>query len=256
VKQNYRTFVGVLRPLALSAIPMGLVLVEPNLGMTLLFLPILFSMLVAAGARVKHIVLIVVLGLSIAPLSYPFLRDHQRDRIDAILAQMRGDSRHEDDIGYQGARAMTLVGSGGLVGVGAMKASNLIRYNSLPEEHNDMVFAVIACRWGLLGAIVTWGLFGGFAIGALMTAGLCKDPFGRLVAVGVTAALFAQMCINTGMTIGLLPITGLPLPFVSYGGSSMVATWLMVGLIFNIAMRRSKHLARQSFEFDGTGAQT
>lgn len=250
VKQNYRTFIGVLRPLALSLVPMGLVLVEPNLGMTLLFLPILFAMLIAAGAKVKHILLIIVLGLSVAPLSYPFLRDHQRDRIDALLAQVRGDSRHEDDIGYQGARAMTLVGAGGWFGVGATKAANLIEYNHLPEEHNDMVFAVISCRWGIAGAACTWGLFALFACGALVTAALCKDPFGRLVAVGVTAALFAQMCINTGMTIGLLPITGLPLPFVSYGGSSMVATWLMAGLVFNIAMRRSKHLARQSFEFD------
>lgn len=251
VKQNYRTFIGVLRPLALSFVPMVLVLIEPNLGMTLLFLPILFSMLIAAGAKVKHIALIVVLGVSIAPLSYPFLLDHQRARIDAIVAQMRGDPRHEKDIGYQGSRAMTLVGAGGWFGVGGDKARNLIEYNHLPEEHNDMVFAVICCRWGLFGAIMTWGLFGVFALGGLLTAGLCKDPFGRLVAVGIVAALFAQMCINTGMTVGLLPITGLPLPFVSYGGSSMVATWLMVGLLFNIALRRSKHLARQSFEFDG-----
>ncbi len=255
VKQNYRTFTGVLRPLALSAIPMLLVLKEPNLGMTLLFLPILFTMLIAAGAKVKHIVIIVLIGLSIAPLSYPFLMKHQKDRIDAIVAQMRGDPRHEADIGYQGARAVTLVGAGGWFGVGAVKAKNLVEYNHLPEEHNDMVFAVICCRWGLFGAIATWGLFGLFAIGGLLTAGLCKDPFGRLVAVGIVAALFAQMCINTGMTIGLLPITGLPLPFVSYGGSSMVATWLMVGLLFNIALRRSKHLARQSFEFDGAPSE-
>lgn len=250
VKQNYRTFIGVLRPLALSMIPMVLVLVEPNLGMTLLFLPILFAMLIAAGAKVKHLLLVVVIGLSIAPLSYPFLMKHQRDRIDAIIAQVRGDTRHEDDIGYQGARAMTLVGAGGLLGVGEEKARSLIHHNHLPEEHNDMVFAVIACRWGLLGALVTWGLFGILALGGLLTAGLCKDPFGRLAVVGVVAALFAQMCINTGMTVGILPITGLPLPLVSYGGSSMVATWMMVGLVFNIALRRSKYLARQSFEFD------
>ena len=250
VKQNYRTFIGVLRPLALSLIPMVLVLVEPNLGMTLLFLPMLFAMLIAAGAKMRHILIILVIGLSMAPLSYPLLLDHQRDRIDAILAQMRGDSRHQMDIGYQGSRAMTLVGAGGWFGVGASKAASLVRHNDLPEEHNDMVFAVICCRWGLLGAIVTWAMFSVFAFGGLLVAGLCKDPFGRLVAVGIVAALFAQMCINTGMTIGLLPITGLPLPFVSYGGSSMVASWLMLGLLFNIALRRSKYLARQSFEFD------
>jgi rod shape determining protein RodA len=86
----------------------------------------------------------------------------------------------------------------------------------------------------------------------LLTAGQCKEPFGRLVAVGIVAILLAQMTINTGMTIGLLPITGLTLPFVSYGGSSLVATWLMVGLMLNIALRRPQYLARKSFEFDET----
>ena len=93
-------------------------------------------------------------------------------------------------------------------------------------------------------------MFGAFCAGGLLTAALCKDPFGRLVAVGVVASMFAQMTINTGMTIGLLPITGLPLPFVSYGGSSIVATWMMVGLLFNIAMRRPQYMSRRSFEFD------
>jgi cell division protein FtsW (lipid II flippase) len=84
----------------------------------------------------------------------------------------------------------------------------------------------------------------------MLTAGLTKDPFARLVAVGIVAALFAQMTINTGMNIGLLPITGMTLPFVSYGGSSMVTAWMMVGLLLSIAMRRSQYMARQSFEFD------
>jgi cell division protein FtsW (lipid II flippase) len=250
LRHNYRTFFGLLLPMALSFVPMGLILIEPNLGMTMLFLPTLFAMLVAAGAKIKHIMLIVVLGLSIAPLSYPMLRPHQKDRIDALLAQVKGDPRHEEDIGYQGARAMTLVGAGGLIGVGQDKAADLIEYNHLPEEHNDMVFAVVCCRWGMLGGVFLWLLFGVFCVGGVLTAGLCKDPFGRLVAVGIIASMFAQMTINTGMTIGLLPITGLPLPFVSYGGSSMVATWMMVGLLLNIAMRRAKYMSRQSFEFD------
>jgi rod shape determining protein RodA len=178
------------------------------------------------------------------------LRPHQQARIDAMIAQVRGDPRHEDDIGYQGARAMTLVGAGGWFGVGSDKAAELVDANHLPEDHNDMVFAVICCRWGLLGGLVVWALFALFGLGGILTAANCKDPFGRLVAVGIIAAMFAQMTINTGMTIGLLPITGLPLPFVSYGGSSMVATWMMAGLLLNIAMRRSKYMARQSFEFD------
>ena len=125
-----------------------------------------------------------------------------------------------------------------------------VTYNKLPEDHNDMVFAVIACRWGMLGGMVVLGTFAVMCAGGLMIAAQCKDPFGRLVPVGIVAILFAQMTINTGMTIGLLPITGMTLPFVSYGGSSMVATWIMVGLLLNIGMRRPLYLARESFEFE------
>lgn len=249
-RDNYRSLLGLLSLLGMTFIPLGLVLKEPDLGTSLLFLPTLFAMAIAAGARIRHIVLIIVIGLSAAPVMYPFLQPHQKDRIKAMIAQVQGDPRYEGDIGYQGARAMTLVGAGQLFGAGKEKAADLVRYNHLPEDHNDMVFAVVCCRWGLLGALLTWGLFAAFCAGGLLTAAMCKDPFGRLVAVGIVAVTFAQMLINTGMTIGLMPITGMTLPFVSYGGSSLVATWLMVGLLYNIAMRRPQYMARKSFEFD------
>ncbi len=250
-RKNYRRFFGLLIPLILTFIPLVLILVEPDLGTALVFLPTFFAMMIAAGAKLKHIILIVVLGLSLAPMTYPFLRPHQKGRIEAMIAQVKGDPRYEDDLGFQGARAMTLVGAGGVFGVGKSHAADLLEYNALPEKHNDMIFAVICCRWGVIGAAVTWGLFALFAVGGILTAGQCKEPFGRLVAVGIVALLTAQMTVNTGMTIGVLPITGITLPFVSYGGSSLVAGWLMVGLILNIGLRRPQYLARKSFEFDG-----
>lgn len=249
-RSHYRSLIGLLSLLALTFIPLGLVLKEPDLGTSLLFLPTLFAMVIAAGAKMRHILLIMFVGLAAAPTMYPFLEPHQKDRIKAMVAQVRGDTRYEADIGFQGARAMTLVGAGGIFGAGRDKAADLIHYNHLPEDHNDMVFAVVCCRWGLLGALAVWGLFAAFTVGGLLTAAQCKDPFGRLVAVGIVAATFAQMVINTGMNIGLLPITGMTLPFVSYGGSSLVTTWLCVGLLFNIALRRPQYMARASFEFD------
>ncbi len=249
-RSNYRTLRGLLLPLLLTFIPLVLILIEPDLGTAMLFLPTLFAMLIAAGGKIWHLVLIITLGLSLAPLTYPLLEPHQKDRIRAQWAQIQGDPQYESDIGYQGARAMTLVGAGGLTGVGKDLAADLVRYNRLPENHNDMIFAVICCRWGVLGAIGIWGLFVAFAIGGLLVAGECRDPFGRLVCVGLVTIVFVQMVINTGMTIGLLPITGLTLPFVSYGGSSMVAVWMKVGLILNIGLRRPQNLSRHSFEFD------
>jgi cell division protein FtsW (lipid II flippase) len=229
---------------------MGLVLIEPDLGSAMLFLPTLFAMLIAAGAKLKHLILIVVLGLAAAPAMYPLLQPHQKARIHALYYQLRGDPRHVQDIGYQGDKAMTLVGAGQVSGVGRRKAADLVTYNHLPEEHNDMVFAVISCRWGAAGALLTWGLYGVLFLGGMLTAGQCKEPFGRLVAVGIVAILFAQMTINTGMTVGLMPITGMTLPFVSYGGSSLIAVWIMVGLLLSVALRRPQYLVRESFEFD------
>ena len=249
VNKNYRTFIGLIVPFTLTFIPMGLILIEPDLGTSMLFLPTLFAMLIAAGAKLKHILLIVVLGLGAAPLTYPLLKPHQKDRIQALVGQFNNDTRHLDDIGYQGSRAMTLVGAGGVRGVGKELSGHLVYYNGLPEEHNDMIFAVVSNRWGLIGGVLTIGAFLMFMLGGLLTAAVSRDPFGRLVIVGFLAVVFSQMAINIGMTIGVFPITGMTLPFISYGGSSLVANWLMVGLIFNIGMRRRKSIEREPFDF-------
>jgi len=102
----------------------------------------------------------------------------------------------------------------------------------------------------MLGAITLWALFGLLGLGGLLTAAMCREPFGRLVTIGIVAVFFAQMTINTGMTIGLLPITGMTLPFVSYGGSSLVSAWIMVGVVFNIGLRRERYfVSHEAFEF-------
>ncbi len=250
-RKNYRRLTGLLLPLGLTFIPMALILVEPDLGTAMLFLPTLFAMLVAAGAKLRHLALVMVIGLSLAPAMYPLLKPHQKDRIKAMAAQMVGDDRYHNDIGFQAARAMTLAGAGRWTGVGRDHAAALITYNALTEDHNDMIFAVVTCRWGILGAMTVWGFFLLLCGGGLVIAAQCKDPFGRLVPVGLVTVFFSQMAINTGMTIGVMPITGMTLPFVSAGGSSLVSAWIMIGLLVNIAMRRQRYRAREAFDFDG-----
>ncbi len=250
-RENYRRVLGLLLPLAITFIPMVLIFVEPDLGTALLFLPTLFAMLIAAGAKLRHLVAAMVIGVTLATAMYPILEPHQKARIRAMIAQVVGDDRYINDIGFQGDRAMTLVGAGQWTGVGKTHAAALVTYNALPEDHNDMIFAVITCRWGVLGAAAVWGVFLVLCGGGLLIAAQAKDPFGRLVCVGLVAVLFSQMAINTGMTIGIMPITGMTLPFVSAGGSSLVSAWIMVGLLLNIAMRRQRYLAREAFDFDG-----
>ncbi|MCH2135749.1 MAG: FtsW/RodA/SpoVE family cell cycle protein [Phycisphaerales bacterium] len=253
LRRNQRSFTGLLPPLLLALVPMGLILVEPDLGTALLFLPICFAMLVAAGARWRDLGKICLLGLAGAALMIPLLRPHQVDRLEAMWAQIRGDTSLADSSGYQGQLAMTMVAAGGVAGQGGSQAADLLKWNHLPEDHNDMVFAVIALRWGLIGQVVLWSLYLLLVVGGLLTAATCREAFGRLIAVGGSALLFAQMVVNTGMTIGVMPITGMTLPFVSAGGSSLVTAWLLVGLVLNVGLRPPSRLWREQFAFDDGG---
>ena len=250
-RKNYRTLQGLIPPAIITFVPMGLVLVEPDLGTALLFLPALFAMLIAAGAKLKHLAMVVVVAMVVAPSMYPLLQPHQKSRIDAVLLQMVGNTAATgDSINYQGLKAQTLIGAGGVTGLGESKSRSVVHYNRLPEDHNDMIFSVVVNRFGLFGGLFVMGLYLLWLLGATLTAGMCKDPFGRLLVVGLSAMIAAQVIVNMGMNLGVLPITGMTLPFVSYGGASLVVAFLMTGLIVNVAMRRPAYLSRQSFEYD------
>lgn len=231
---------GILAAMAVTAIPVALILAQPDLDSALLFGPVLLVMLLAAGARLRHLAAIACIAVALAPCSYPFLRKHQRDRIDALVAQVMGDTRVNDGIGFQSSRAVTLAAAGGVLGNGRQEAGTLIHFNRLPEEHTDMIFSVIVCRWGLLGGLAVWVLAAAYSFGAFMVGLRAGTMFGRLAAVGVGSFVLVQLLVNTAMTIGLLPVTGMTLPFVSYGGSSLVCLWLTTSVLFAIASRRSR----------------
>lgn len=251
-RRNYRSFWGFVLCFLVTLVPFALILKEPDLGTALLFIPTLLVMLVVAGARMRHVLIVLLCGLALGPLAYfsGVLRPHQVARVDAIIAQFQGDTSLDKDEGFQGSRARIVAGAGGLRGVGAEHASAIVRFNRLPEARNDMIFAVIVCRWGLFGGIALWLLYLTFAVAGILVAGLSRHGFGRLLVIGIVAMTFFQMVVNTGMTIGLLPITGMTLPFVSYGGTSLVATWIMAGLVLNVALRRPRRMQREVFTFE------
>jgi cell division protein FtsW (lipid II flippase) len=225
-------------PGVLTMVPVGLITLQPDLGTASLFVPSLFGMLVTAGARLRHLALIVVAAGAVAPIAWPFLLPHQKARFEALVQQIEGDRSREHDINFQSFTAQRLIGAGGVTGQSDAKARALVAFNRLPEAHNDMIFSVISTRFGVVGALAVLGLFVLWFGGALAIAAMCKDRFGRVIAVGLAAFIAAHVVVNVGMNIGLLPIIGVTLPFVSYGGSSMLTCWLMTGLLFNIAMRR------------------
>ncbi len=237
-RKEHREFKGLVVPGLIAAVPVGLITIQPDLGSASLFVPSLFAMLLAAGARIRHLLLIVVIAMLAAPAMWPVLKPHQQRRFVAIVQQFRGSDKGAQDTNYQSFTAQRLVGAGGLTGVSDAKARALVWSNRLPEAHNDMIFAVITLRFGLLGGAATLVLYMLWTVGALATAAACKDPFGRVLVVGLTLFVAVQAVINIGMTVGLLPIIGVTMPFVSYGGSSMLTSWLMTGLILNVGLRR------------------
>jgi len=249
-RENYRTLRGLLVPFVIMFIPVILILKEPDLGSALVFAPAMFFVLIAAGAKLKHILSLLGIGAVVIaanvviiytlPDDLQILKPYQRKRITEFV----------DREGYQQRTAMTLLGSGGVTGYGAERSRLIIRYNHLPEDHNDMIFAVVVNRWGLLGGGLTICLFATVVVSFLIVAGQVKDPFARLSCVGFAGLLFWQASTNIAMTLGILPITGITLPFVSYGGSSLLSTFLMVGLVANFATRPPTILTRPSFEYD------
>lgn len=249
-RSTHRRFIGLVPVGLIAFVPMALIILQPDLGTASLFVPALLAMLLAAGARLRHLALIVTLAALAGPAAYPILKPHQKQRIAALIGQFEGRREGALDINYQSFTAQTLVGAGQWTGSTPGHARALVRFNRLPERHNDMIFAVIVARFGLLGAAAVLALYAVWLAGALLTAANCKDPFGRLLCVGFAGFVGAQAVVNIGMNVGLLPIIGVTLPFVSYGGSSTMTTMLMTGLIFNVAMRRPLPPFRPSFEWD------
>ena len=270
-RSNYRKFFGLIGPFALTLLAMVLILLEPDLGTVLLMMPILFSMLFVAGAKVKHLLIILCMGLAVSPVLWHFMRPYQRMRISSVLLQnetvlqaaktnpklgniLVGDPDElrtwRQGKGYQLLHSKQAITSGGFKGYGFAQGP-YIQYHYLPERHNDFIFAAIAHQFGFLGCVGVLTLYVIIIACAIELAFLNTDPFGRLVAVGIAAMFAVQVLVNVGMTLGLMPITGLTLPLVSYGGSSLVVNMTAIGLLNNIGKYRPFSVAKKPFEFRG-----
>ncbi|MBM4020434.1 MAG: hypothetical protein FJ288_19305 [Planctomycetes bacterium] len=346
-RKNYRTFTGLLAPFLMALVPTALVLYQPDLGTAMMFLPVLFLMLFAAGAKGKHLLLVILMGLAMVPVFYSSLRGYQRMRIDSwllhgcaerlhfalaepaeeaaagnvgpasepvdvgpsarkaaltdeektglvreIASEWRfrlwrlataiswGKDKAEfaearqrlfealdagasprsfdalrfffgsllDDPGHQLFQAKIAVGAGGLAGQGWLHGTQT-RYGLLPQAHTDFLFPTLAEQFGLLGAVGVVVLYGVLCVLGLDISFSTTEPYGKLLVVGVVALFAAQSFLNIAMSIGLAPITGIPLPLMSYGGSSLLSSFLALGLACNVALRRLYLIAPRPFEW-------
>lgn len=219
--------------LLLAAIPIALILKEPDLGTALVFMPVIFAMLVVAGARGTYLSGMVLAGLFSLPVGWLFLKPYQKLRIKVFLDPQLDPLRS----GYNAIQSLIAVGGGGLRGQGWLHGTQThLRF--LPERHTDFIFCVLAEEAGFLGCALALGLYAVIILGGLRIAEQARDEFGKLTAIGITVLLAAHVVINIGMTIGLLPITGLPLPLMSYGGSSLLSICMCLGILQSIGARR------------------
>ena len=224
----------VLAPLALLAVPTALIMKQPDLGTAILVILIVLSMTFYVGVRWSTVVTFTCITIPMVWLGWAkLLRPYQKNRVLDFL----DPERSRLGSGYHIIQSKIAVGSGGIAGKGFIKGTqSQLRF--LPEQHTDFAFSVFAEEWGFIGSLILIILYLSLVLWGLNIARRCNDRFGSLLAVGVTAMLFWHIVINMGMVIGLFPVVGVPLPFFSYGGTSMITSMIGIGLLQNISMRR------------------
>ena len=248
-RENYRRLLGLLVPLGMAFLPVLLILKEPDLGTALVFLPVLFAMLLAAGARTSDLAKLVVVGCAALPVLWSQMSREQQSRVAALFSQAAAGDRPGDD-GYQLYQSKQMLALGKTWGSAwAGDTVDDLSVYHLPEAHTDFIFSVLGERLGLLGPAAVLLLYATLAWRGLRIADNTREPFGRLLAVGISALFAVEVLINTGMTVGLLPVTGLSLPLVSYGGSGMLAHCLALGLLANVGLRPGYELAKEPFRW-------
>lgn len=218
-------------------IPFLLVLKQPDLGTSLVFLAILFGMVFVAGIGTRYLFMIFSAGAAFLPIFWHFLKDYQKMRLTVFI------DPNVDPLGsgYHIIQSKIAIGSGMLFGKGLFEGTQS-QLNFLPENHTDFIFAVIGEELGFIGAVIVLLLYFILLYRGIKIAGVAKDNFGTLLATGIVAMLTFHILVNVGMTAGIMPVTGIPLPLMSYGVSALTTNMVSIGILLNIYMRRQKIL--------------
>ena len=229
----------------LAGVPFLLILIEPDLGSAMILLPIVLVLLYCAGVPLRPLLtvvgtgvaglLVLIIWLRFFPDSCPFLTDYQKNRVLVYL----GVNQDPLGTGWNTLQSQIAVGSGGLFGKGYLKGTqNILGFLPRTVAPTDFIFSVVAEESGFVGSALLLMLYSMVVIRCMSAAVMARDLFGRLLAAGVGVLIFSHVFVNIAMTIGLMPITGLPLPLMSYGGTFMVSTMIALGLVQSVYLRR------------------
>lgn len=220
-------------PMLLIAIPFVLIVKQPDLGTAMMILLIAASLTVFIKIEKRAMIAIVSFGTVAVPMTWLLLKGYQKQRILTFLEP----DRDPLGAGYHIIQSKIAIGSGMFAGKGFLKGTqNALSF--LPEHHTDFIFSVLAEDWGFIGSAAVLFLFLMLIVWSLNIAHGCRDPFGSLLAIGITALIGWEVFINIGMVMGLMPVVGIPLPFISYGGSAVLSMMLCMGILMNISMRK------------------
>ncbi|HWC15034.1 MAG TPA: rod shape-determining protein RodA [Actinomycetota bacterium] len=220
----------------LVAIPSGLIYVQPDLGSMMVFVALLGALLLSGGAKIRHFLFLGLCGFVgiVVVLQMGLLKDYQLQRLTSFL-DPDPDVR---SVGYNLTQSKIAIGSGGMRGKGLGGENTQTSLDYVPEQHTDFIFTAVGEQLGFLGSATLLAMFVFLLWRALRIAVMSRDLFGTLLASGIVGLWAFQIFVNVGMTMGIMPITGIPLPFISYGGSSLITNYIAVGLLLNIHMRR------------------
>jgi rod shape determining protein RodA len=235
-RHRIHRFSNTISSLIYIGIPVLLIFIQPDLGMSVLFMVMWFVIIWLAGLPLSHFLLIGLMGVIGIGILFPNLRDYQRDRIVTFLSPESADEAEIFNI----EQAEIAIGSGGLWGKGYLQGTQSQR-GFLRVQHTDFIFAVITEEMGLVfGSLIVLSLMGFILMRILRIVSLTPDPAGKFMCVGIASILFFQTLVSVGMNVRILPVTGLTLPFVSYGGSSLVTLFLGIGIVQSVLMRHRK----------------
>ena len=225
----------IVTVLGLTAAPIVLIYLQPDLGSAMVFVAILMGLLLVAGAKPRHIAALTALGVLgiVTIFQLGILKEYQLDRLAAFL-DPAGDTQRS---AYNLRQSQIAIAAGGVTGKGVFQGTQT-NLSFVPEQHTDFIFTAVGEELGFIGAFTLLALFALLMWRTWRVAGLARDDFGTLICVGVLAMFMFQIFENVGMTMGITPIAGIPLPFVSYGGSALITSFIAVGLVLNVHMRR------------------
>ncbi len=241
--ENQATVRGMILPFLVTLIPLGLILKQPDLGTGMLFPPLLILMVFASGARILHLAVVCIGGICGAfPMWFFLMKEYQKNRIRAFLNPELYSAREA----WQLIQSLIAIGSGGLYGMGWGQGSQT-SLDLLSEKHTDFIFGVIAEEGGFYVAAVLLAAYLLLILGGLHISRYTREPAGKLVAVGISVIIGAQVLENVGVVTASLPTTGITLPLISYGGSSMVVTFFMIGMLLGIGRSREFIMGPEKF---------